>query len=99
MDLEYECRLMSLILKPIPAPKRVIVFSKLKNEQDIVALHPDKGPGAVFMNNTDYIQKMNVVLDGDTKFEECNTVGSPNDLERQITGDIQVLLGGDLPRD
>ena len=60
---------------------------KLRSNEDIVIMKPDKGVGIVVMNKHDYIAKMIDILNDSSKFE---FFGSVEDSDR--TGQIERSL-------
>ena len=49
----------------------VEILRKLGKNRNIKISRPDKGNGVVILNTVDYIQKMNTILDDNSKFRKC----------------------------
>ena len=50
------------------------LLKQLSMNEDIIITRPDKGKGTVILDKEDYIQKISIILDDNTKFEN---LGSP----------------------
>ena len=64
---------------------------KLRSEESIVILKPDKGSGVVVMDKTEYVQKMSVILDDTTKFEMVGPVDLHDNTDK-IETDLRKFL-------
>ncbi|MEL6802794.1 MAG: reverse transcriptase domain-containing protein, partial [Bacteroidota bacterium] len=66
-------------------------LSRLKKEDSIRILKPDKGGGVVVMNTSDYVAKMKLILDDETKFK---MIGEAENCDRtaKIESKLQRLL-------
>ncbi|MGL4482492.1 MAG: reverse transcriptase domain-containing protein [Lactococcus garvieae] len=65
---------------------------KLKQNKDIIISKPDKGTGLVIMNRTDYIQKMNNILNDDSKFRKMETEPDKTAaIEKKISKILRVM--------
>ena len=51
------------------------IIKNLAAKEDIIIIRPDKGKGTVVMDKTEYIRKMNAILNDDTKFLK---IGEPS---------------------
>lgn len=63
------------------------VLRSLANDQSIVITRPDKGRGVVIMNKSEYIQKMQTILNDDTTFHIIDhdpTIANENRLIRTL---------------
>ena len=58
-------------LSNIPREQYVALVNLSKNK-DIIITKPDKGSGVVILNRTDYIKKMEVIVNDTTKFKVHN---------------------------
>ena len=48
----------------------------LKKDESIVITRPDKGSGTVVMNREDYLGRMDVILQDESKFEQLGSVNT-----------------------
>ena len=64
---------------------------QLKNNKDLVITHPEKGKGVVIMKKSDYIAKMNDVLNDKSKFICIGPVSEKDHTTRAETS-MQNLL-------
>ena len=55
----------------------------LRNQHDLVITKPDKGSGAVIMNKTDYITKMQQIIGDATKFEHLGSVNTHDNTSKR----------------
>ena len=60
------------------------IIKKLSNNKDLIITRPDKGNGVVVMDKSDYILKMNDVLNDNSKFERLSSDVSTKSLATQI---------------
>ena len=51
-------------------------ISRLRKADDIIITKPDKGSGVVLLNKSDYVYKMKVILDDQSKFKRLGSVSS-----------------------
>ena len=51
-------------------------INSLRKNDDIVITKPDKGSGVVLSNKSDYVDKMNKILDDQSKFKRLGPVSS-----------------------
>ena len=58
-------------------------INRLRKNDDIIITKPDKGSAVVLLNKSDYIDKMNKVLDDQSKFKRLGPVSS-NDSTASI---------------
>ena len=47
----------------------IAAIKELKRNKEVIISRPDKGNGVVIMNRAEYVDKMNVILADDSKFE------------------------------
>ena len=59
----------SLLNIPRDQYKALVTLSKNK---DVIITNPDKGSGVVILNKTDYVKKMEEIINDTTKFKLCN---------------------------
>ena len=53
------------------------LLKELGKKNDIVILRPDKGKGVVILDKSDYVDKMNNILNDDTKFFKVGDLTFP----------------------
>ena len=63
----------------------------LRKNDDIIITKPDKGSGVVLLNKSDYVDKMNDILNDQSKFKRLGTVSS-NDNTASIVSRLQKRL-------
>ena len=63
----------------------------LKKDESIVITRPDKGSGTVVMNREDYLGRMEVILQDESKFEQLGSVNT-NDRTPQQERAFQAFL-------
>ena len=51
-------------------------INSLRKNNDIIVTKPDKGYGVVLLNKSDYVDKMNKILDNQSKFKRLGPVSS-----------------------
>ena len=66
-------------------------IKSLRSNDKIIITKPDKGSGVVILNKSDYITKMNLILDDASKFQQIGPV-STNDNTAKIEAKIQRRL-------
>ena len=66
-------------------------INRLQKNDDIIITKPDKGSGVVLLNKSDYVDKMNEVLDDQSKFKRRGPVSS-NDNRASIESHLQKRL-------
>lgn len=66
-------------------------INKLRRNNNLIITKPDKGSGVVILSKSDYIQKMNNILEDQTKFERVgpasscdNTAGVESRLQKRL---------------
>ena len=67
-------------------------MKELKDNKDLIVLQPDKGSGVVLMDKTDYVARMNKVLEDRTKFVPCEHGDDPVTQEKIISREIKKLV-------
>ena len=82
--------------------KHLKAIANLKRNKDIVITRQDKGHGVVILNRTDYVRKMQLILEDQDKFEFIGDAET-NDKTVQHERALQAFLlratkAGDLPR-
>ena len=65
--------------------------NRLRKNDDIIVTKPDKGSGVVLFNKSDYVDKMNKILDDQSKFRRLGPVSS-NDNTASIESRLQKRL-------
>ena len=66
-------------------------INRLRKNDDIIITKPDKGSGVVLLNKSDYVDKMNEILDDQSKFKRLGPVSS-NDNTASIESRLQKRL-------
>ena len=66
-------------------------INRLRKNDDIIITKPDKGSGVVLLNKSDYVDKMNKILNDQSKFKRLGLVTS-NDNTASIESRIQKRL-------
>ena len=66
-------------------------INRLRKNDDIIVTKPDKGSGVVLLNKSDYVDKMNKILDDQSKFRRLGPVSS-NDNTAIIESRLQKRL-------
>ena len=66
-------------------------LTRLKRDDTIKILKPDKGSGVVILNTTDYISKMDLILNDSTKFVKLGPAQSEDNTET-IEDDIRTFI-------
>ena len=66
-------------------------INKLRKNDDIIITKLDKGSGVVLLNKSDYIDKINEILDDQSKFKRLGPVSS-NDNTASIESRLQKQL-------
>ena len=66
-------------------------IKSLRSNSNILITKPDKGSGMVILNKTDYIKKMNSILEDETKFLTLG-LSSEKDNTSKIESRIQCCL-------
>ena len=66
-------------------------INRLRKNNDILVTKPDKDSGVVFLNKSDYVDKMNKILDNQSKFRRLGPVSS-NDNTASIESRLQKRL-------
>ena len=56
------------VFSPIFSKSDIETLRNLSKDKSIIICKPDKGQGVVILNRSDYITKMNTILDDPTKF-------------------------------
>ena len=64
---------------------------RLRKNDDIIITKPDKRSGFVLLNKSDYVDKMNEILDDQSKFKRLGPVSS-NDNTANIESRLQKRL-------
>ena len=54
-------------------------INRLRKNDDILITKPDKGSGVILLNKSDYVDKVNKILDDQSKFKRLGPVSSNND--------------------
>ena len=80
----------------------LLAIKSLRSNKDILITKPDKGSGAVNLNRSDYINKMESILSDTIKFEQLGpvkdfdkTASNETKLQRRL---LQMVKDEDLPR-
>lgn len=68
-----------------------LALRKLKTNEEIKILKPDKGSGLVIMNTKDYISKMEIILNDESKFTKIGPA-EIHDKTRTIERNLQQVL-------
>ena len=68
-----------------------LALKKLSGNSDLVIVRPDKGSGVVVLNKTDYVRKMNSVLEDTSKFEWMQDLDGFS-LVRKLEQNMRKLL-------
>ena len=66
-------------------------INRLRKNDDIIVTKPDKGSGVVLLNKSNYVDKMNKILDDQSKFRRLGPVSS-NDNTASIESRLQKRL-------
>lgn len=66
------------------------VLKELGSNKDVIIVKPDKGKGVVIMNRDDYLRKMKVILNDNTKFRKVN--GDLFDINVKLEDKLNRLL-------
>ena len=66
-------------------------INSLRNNDDIIIIKPDKGSGVVLLNKSDYANKINKILDDQSKYKRLGPVSS-NDNTASIDFRLQKRL-------
>ena len=66
-------------------------INSVRNNDNIIITKPDKGSGVVLLNKSDYIDKMNEILDDQSKFQRLDPVSS-NGVTVSIESRLQKRL-------
>ena len=66
-------------------------INSLRKNNDIIVTKPDKGSGVVLLNKSDYVDKMNKILDDQSKFKRPGPASS-NDNTASIESRLQKRL-------
>ena len=66
-------------------------INRLRKNDDIIITKPDKGSGVIHLNKSDYVDKMNEILDDQSKFKRLGPVSS-NDNTVSIESRLQKRL-------
>ena len=66
-------------------------INRLRKNDDIIVTTPEKGSGVVLLNKSDYVDKMNKILDDQSKFRRFGPVSS-NDNTASIESRLQKRL-------
>ena len=66
-------------------------INRLRKNDDIIVTKPDKGSGVVLLNKSDYVDKMNKILDDQSKFRRLGPVSS-NDNTAIVESRLQKRL-------
>jgi hypothetical protein len=66
------------------------LLKSLKEDESIIVTRPDKGRGIVLMNKSDYLSKMQAILNDSTKFE-CLSDDLTIERERSLTNLLRRL--------
>ena len=66
-------------------------INSLRKNDDIIVTKPDKGSGVVLLNKSDYVDKMNKILDDQSKFRRLGLVSS-NENTAGIESRLQKRL-------
>ena len=67
-------------------------LKKLGKNRDLKICKPDKGNGVVIMNSNDYFQKMNTILNDNTKFRKCKEYESLYNYNLKMEDKINYFL-------
>ena len=74
-------------------------INRLRKNDDIIITKPDKGSGVVLLNKSDYVNKMNEILDDQSKFKRLRLVSSCNNtasIESRLQKRLLDLVKADL---
>ena len=78
--------------KTLNIPKEEMdALKALSNDKSIVILKPNKGSGVVILDKTDYVNKMNNILDNETKFQKISDVNG-YDIARNLEQKLRKYL-------
>ena len=66
-------------------------INRLRKNDDIIIIKPDKGSGVILLNKSDYVDNMNKILDDLSKFKRLGPVSS-NDNTASIESRLQKRL-------
>ena len=66
-------------------------IKSLRSNDKIIITKPDKGSGVVILNKSDYITKMNLILNDESKFQQIGPADT-NDNTEKIEAKIQRRL-------
>ena len=74
-------------------------INSLRKNDDIIATKPDKGTGVVLLRKSDYVDKMNKILDDQSKFKRLVPVPSNDNtpsIELRLQKRLLDLVKADL---
>ena len=66
-------------------------IKSLRMNSDTIITKPDKGSGVVILNKTDYLTKMNSILNDSSKFQNIGPIND-NDNTAKMEGKLQKWL-------
>ena len=72
--------------------EHLTALKQLRSNQEVIILQPDKGSGVVLLNKLEYIEKMQTILNDQTKFQKASKQEDPVCIERKICKEIQKLV-------
>ena len=74
-------------------------INSLRKNDDIIITKPDKGSGVVLLNKSDYVDKMNKILDDQSKLKRLGPVSSDDNtasIESRLQKRLLDLVKADL---
>ena len=74
-------------------------INRLRKNDDMIITKPDKGSGIVFLNKSDYVDKMSKILDDQLKFKRLGPVSSDDNaasIESRFQKRLLDLIKVDL---
>ena len=74
-------------------------IKKLRKNDDIIITKPDKGSGVVLLNKSDYVDKINEIIDDQSKFKRLGPVFSKDNtasIESRFQKRLLDLVKADL---
>ena len=73
-------------------------INRLQKNDSIIITKPDKGYGVVLSNKSDYVDRINEILDDQSKFKRLGPVSSNNtaSIESRLQKRLLDLIKGDL---
>ena len=69
-------------------------IKSLRSNDKIIIIKPDKGSGVVILNKSDYITKMNLILNDASKFQQIGPADTNAKLEAKIQRRLLQLSNG-----